>query len=136
MVKTKDESIKILIWCYLTQKITFFIWLLLEARAKKCKKLGLFIGRMRRQDYLLSKFTDPLCHSGKTEANFYQSDSKSHTQIHNLHMLCKIMLCLHICVEHVVDWCRKVHQKCKLLQPDAVSTCLFCACIAENIFWN
>ena len=30
-----------------------------------------------------------LCHSGKTEANFYQSDSKSHTQIHNLHMLCK-----------------------------------------------
>ena len=56
---------------------------------KNLKKFCLLFGGMRRQDYLLSKFTDPLCHSGKTEANFYQSDSKSHTQIHNLHMLCK-----------------------------------------------
>ena len=59
--------------------------------------------------------------------NFYRSDSKSHTQIHNLQFThaMQIMLCLHICVEHV-DWCRKVHQKCTLLKHDAASTCLVC----------
>ena len=46
MVETKDESIKILIWCYLTQKNAFIILFrpLLEARAKIFEKFRWFFG--------------------------------------------------------------------------------------------
>ena len=46
VVKTKDKSTKMIIWCYLTQQNTFIfmIWPLLEAWAKKCEKFCWFFG--------------------------------------------------------------------------------------------
>ena len=46
VVKTKDKSTKMIIWCHLTQQNTFIfmIWPLLEAWAKKCEKFCWFFG--------------------------------------------------------------------------------------------
>ena len=127
MVETKDKSIKILIWCYLTQKSTFIflVSLLLEARAKNVKKFRWFFGQWKNKMICfrnLLTFMPFRKNRGKLLSK-WQQEPYTNTQF--THAM-QIMLCLHICVEHVADWCRKVHQKCTLLQHDAVSTCLFC----------